>query len=72
MHRLICTDLINLVDRILRILPEIEASRPCKAGRDALCSINLAIEKAKAILQDCSESSKLYLVCSHNLLTERK
>lgn len=63
-HQLMCTDLMNLVDRVLKILPEIEAARPCKAGRDALCSINLAIEKAKSVLLDCSESSKLYLVCS--------
>lgn len=67
-HQLMCTDLMNLVDRILKILPEIEAARPCKAGRDALCSINLAIEKAKSVLLDCSESSKLYLAISGTVI----
>lgn len=67
-HQLMCTDLMNLVDRVLKILPEIEAARPCKAGRDALCSINLAIEKAKSVLLDCSESSKLYLAISGTVI----
>ncbi|KAG4952136.1 hypothetical protein JHK85_046003 [Glycine max] len=49
----------KLVDRILRIIPQIEAARP--SGMQALCLLNEAIDKAKQLLLYCSESSKLYL-----------
>ena len=58
-----CMELLRLVDRISRILPEIEAARPrCSTGIQALCLLNRGMEKAKLLLQHCSESSKLYLV----------
>lgn len=61
---MMCTELGKFVDRIVRIFPEIEAARPrCDSGIKALCSLNNAIVKAKSLLQYCSESSKLYLVC---------
>ena len=64
-HYLLCKELLKLVDRISRIFPEIEAARPrCSAGIQSLCVLNRAIEKAKLLLQYCSESSKLYLVCN--------
>lgn len=61
-HRTMCAELRKLVDRILRIIPQIEAARP--SGMQALCLLNEAIDKAKQLLLYCSESSKLYLVCS--------
>ncbi|KAG5062250.1 hypothetical protein JHK85_003433 [Glycine max] len=58
-HRTMCTELRKLVDRILRIIPQIEAARPC--GMQALCLLNKAIDKARQLLLYCSETSKLYL-----------
>ncbi|KAI4325814.1 hypothetical protein MLD38_031178 [Melastoma candidum] len=61
-HHAICKTLINLVDRVSNILPKIEAARPrCSSGMHALCMLNKALEKAEIILQDCRESSVLYL-----------
>lgn len=57
-----CTQLITLVSGVLNILPEIEAFRPSSAGIKALCSLNKAKEKAKLLVESCSDSSKLYLV----------
>ncbi|XWS33773.1 hypothetical protein CRYUN_Cryun22dG0112300 [Craigia yunnanensis] len=62
-HHMMCTELRKFVDRIKRILPEIEAARPrCSSGIKALCLLNSAIEKAKLLLQFCSESSKFFLI----------
>lgn len=62
-HHGMCTKLRKFVERITKVFPEIEAARPgCSSGVQALCSLNDAIEKAKSLLQYCSESSKLYLV----------
>lgn len=61
-HSRICTELKKLVDRISRILPSIEAARPpSSSGIQSLCLLTSAIDKAKQLLQQCSESSKLYL-----------
>ena len=63
-HSVMCTELMKLVDMVDRLLPEIEAARPrCTSGLQPLCSLINAINKAKLLIQDCSESSKLYLVC---------
>ncbi|KAK8481300.1 hypothetical protein V6N13_044056 [Hibiscus sabdariffa] len=71
-HHMMCTELRKLVDRILRIFPEIEAARPrCSSGIKALCSLNNAIEKAKLLLQYCSESSKLYLAITTDAIVSR-
>ncbi|XP_057417586.1 U-box domain-containing protein 5-like isoform X3 [Lotus japonicus] len=60
-----CTELKKLLERILRIFPLIEAARPrSSSGIQSLCSLNSAIDKAKQLLQHCSESSKLYLAMS--------
>ena len=49
--------------KILEIFPVLEAARPrSKSGIQALCSLHIVLEKAKNILQHCSECSKLYLV----------
>lgn len=59
-----CTELMKLVESVLEIFPEIEAARPrCESGIHSLVHLNFAIDKAKSLIRDCSESSKLYLVC---------
>jgi hypothetical protein len=59
-----CRELLKSVNKISKILPEIEAARPQgTSGKKALCLLNEAIEKAKQFLKSCTESSKLYLVC---------
>uniref|UniRef100_A0A5B6ZAN0 RING-type E3 ubiquitin transferase n=1 Tax=Davidia involucrata TaxID=16924 RepID=A0A5B6ZAN0_DAVIN len=71
-HRLMCTELLKLVDRISKIFPEIEAARPrCSSGIQALCLLNSAIDKAKSLLQHCSESSKLYLAITGDVMLSR-
>ncbi|XP_019182567.1 PREDICTED: U-box domain-containing protein 5 [Ipomoea nil] len=71
-HLLMCSELIKFVTRALEILPEIEASRPrCTSGLEALCLLNQAIDKAKLILQQCSESSKIYLALTGDVILAR-
>ncbi|XP_058092082.1 U-box domain-containing protein 6-like isoform X2 [Magnolia sinica] len=61
-HSLMYRELTKFLDRIIHIFPDIESARPgCMSGIQALCALNLAIEKAKLLLQHCAESSKLYL-----------
>ncbi|XP_054824291.1 U-box domain-containing protein 5-like [Prosopis cineraria] len=61
-HHAMCMELMRLVDRISKILPDLEATRPrCLSGIQSLCSLNTAIDKAKLLLQHCSDCSKLYL-----------
>ena len=62
-HCLMCLELKKFVDRISKILPDIESARPrCTSGIKAQCSLHAAMEKAKLFFQYCSESSRLYLV----------
>ncbi|KAK9090153.1 hypothetical protein Sjap_023330 [Stephania japonica] len=62
LHRGMCSLLSAVVCKILAIFPELEASRPrSKSGIQALCSLHVALEKAKSLLQHCSDCSKLYL-----------
>ncbi|KAH7570472.1 hypothetical protein JRO89_XS05G0111400 [Xanthoceras sorbifolium] len=62
LHGDMCKKLSALYCKILSIFPSLEASRPrSKSGIQALCSLHIALEKAKNILQHCSECSKLYL-----------
>lgn len=71
-HRKMCSELMRLVDEVVNIFPEIEAARPrCSSGLQALCSLNIAIEKAKLLLLYCSESSKLYLAMTGNVIVSR-
>nr|GMC96979.1 U-box domain-containing protein 5 [Ipomoea batatas] len=71
-HLLMCSELIKFVTRASEILPEIEASRPrCTSGLEALCLLNQAIDKAKLILQQCSESSKIYLALTCDVILAR-
>ncbi|WOK96600.1 U-box domain-containing protein 45-like isoform X1 [Canna indica] len=53
----------SIVCKVLEVFPFIEAARPrSKSGIQALCSLHVALDKAKSLLQHCSDCSKLYLV----------
>ncbi|KAJ6845373.1 U-box domain-containing protein 45-like [Iris pallida] len=57
-----CKVLYLIVHKVLEIFPFIEASRPrSKSGIQALCSLHVALDRAKTLLKHCSECSKLYL-----------
>jgi hypothetical protein len=57
-----CKELSGVLCKVLSIFPSLEGARPrSKSGIQALCSLHIALEKAKNILQHCSECSKLYL-----------
>ncbi|MCD9560140.1 hypothetical protein HAX54_018617 [Datura stramonium] len=71
-HHLMCMELIQFVTRVWVLLPEIEAARPgCSSGRQALCQLNSEIDKAKTLRQHCSESSKLYLALTGDVILSR-
>ncbi|CAH2076431.1 unnamed protein product [Thlaspi arvense] len=72
MHSSMCLELKRLVDRIMRIFPDIEDARPgSSAGIKTLCLLNIALEKAKLLLQYCSESSKLYMAVTGDAILSR-
>ncbi|KAF8095574.1 hypothetical protein N665_0330s0055 [Sinapis alba] len=72
MHSSMCLALKNLVDRVMKIFPEIEAARPgSTTGIQTLCLLNKALEKAKLLLQYCSESSKLYMAVTGDAIFSR-
>ncbi|KAL2348527.1 hypothetical protein Fmac_002527 [Flemingia macrophylla] len=71
-HSKICLELTRLVDRISIIFPDIEAARPrCSSGIESLCLLNIAIDKAKLLLQHCSDCSKLYLAMTGDTILSR-
>ncbi|GKU99179.1 hypothetical protein SLEP1_g12060 [Rubroshorea leprosula] len=71
-HSIMCTELMTVVDKVVSIFPEIEAARPrCSSGLQALCSLNNAIERAKLLLQYCSESSKLFLAVTGKAIVSK-
>lgn len=58
-----CKALSVIYCKVLSIFPSLEAARPrSKTGIQALCSLHVALEKAKNVLHHCSVCSKLYLV----------
>lgn len=62
LHGEMCKTLSAIYCKVLSIFPSLEAARPrSKSGIQALCSLHVALEKAKNVLQHCSECSKLYL-----------
>ncbi|CAI8598098.1 unnamed protein product [Vicia faba] len=62
LHGEMCRRLSAIYCKILSLFPALEAAKPrSKSGIQALCSLHVALEKAKNVLQHCSESSKLYL-----------
>ncbi|CAH8344593.1 unnamed protein product [Eruca vesicaria subsp. sativa] len=72
MHSSMCLELKSLVDRVMRIFPDIENARPgSSTGIHTLCLINKALEKAKLLLQYCSESSKLYMAVTGDAILSR-
>ncbi|KAJ3678151.1 hypothetical protein LUZ60_001954 [Juncus effusus] len=51
-----------IVCKVIGIFPLIEASRPrSKSGIQALCSLHVSLDRAKALLMHCADCSKLYL-----------
>ncbi|KAK7319059.1 hypothetical protein RJT34_03771 [Clitoria ternatea] len=62
LHGQMCKALSVIYCKVLSVFPSLEAARPrSKSGIQALCSLHVALEKAKNVLQHCSECSKLYL-----------
>ncbi|KAG6486754.1 hypothetical protein ZIOFF_055333 [Zingiber officinale] len=62
LHGEMCKQLSAIVYDILKIFPSVEEAKPrSKSGIQALCSLHVAIDKARNILRHCSECSKLYL-----------
>ncbi|XP_057529231.1 U-box domain-containing protein 5 isoform X1 [Amaranthus tricolor] len=70
-HLSMCKLLLGLVDRISKIVPDIEAARPRAQGINALSELHLAIDKAKALVQNCRSSSKLYLAITGETVKSR-
>ncbi|KAL3511422.1 hypothetical protein ACH5RR_030823 [Cinchona calisaya] len=62
LHGGMCKSLSAVYARVLGIFPDLEAARPrSTSGIQALCTLHIALEKTKNILQHCAECSKLYL-----------
>ncbi|XP_059657712.1 U-box domain-containing protein 45-like [Cornus florida] len=62
LHGGMCKSLSTIYSKVLGIFPVLEEARPrSTSGIQALCSLHIALEKTKNILQHCSESSKIYL-----------
>lgn len=62
LHGQMCKALSVIYCKVLSIFPSLEAARPrSKTGIQALCSLHVALEKAKNVLHHCSVCSKLYL-----------
>ncbi|KAJ1703715.1 hypothetical protein LUZ63_003494 [Rhynchospora breviuscula] len=61
-----------IVCKVMGIFSCIEASRPrSKSGIQALCSLHVALDRAKTLLQHCSDCSKLYLaITSDSILVK--
>lgn len=62
LHGGMCKTLSAIYAKVLAIFPDLEAARPrSMTGIQALCTLHIALEKTKNILQHCAECSKLYL-----------
>ncbi|GJM92177.1 hypothetical protein PR202_ga08614 [Eleusine coracana subsp. coracana] len=62
LHAGMCRAFLPAVSKLSAIFPFIEASRPrSKSGIQALCSLHVALDKAKGLLQHCADCSRLYL-----------
>ncbi|KAL1215527.1 U-box domain-containing protein 5 [Cardamine amara subsp. amara] len=71
MHSSMCLVLKKLVDRIMRIIPDMEEARPGSSGMQTLILLHRALEKAKLLLIYCSESSKLYMAVTGEAILSR-
>ncbi|KAL5213599.1 hypothetical protein ABZP36_002751 [Zizania latifolia] len=72
LHGALCKQLHTVIHEVLDAIPVIEATRPGNSsGLLALSSLRIAVEKAKNLIQYCSECSKLYLaLTAENVLTK--
>ncbi|KAK3231634.1 hypothetical protein Dsin_003515 [Dipteronia sinensis] len=71
-HSLMCLELKKFIERIMHIFSDIESARPrCRSGIDPLCSLHTSMDKAKLLIQHCSESSKIYLVITSDKIQSR-
>ncbi|KAG9142631.1 hypothetical protein Leryth_020657 [Lithospermum erythrorhizon] len=70
-HHLMCTELNKWVRSVSKILPEIEAACPGCSGIDALCSLISARDKVQSLLQQCRDSSKLYMALTGDIVLKR-
>ncbi|KAM0873235.1 hypothetical protein ACQ4PT_038262 [Festuca glaucescens] len=62
LHGELCKKLYTVVHEVSNAIPALEATRPgSSSGLLALSSLCIAVDKAKNLLQYCSECSKLYL-----------
>ncbi|KAL9226394.1 hypothetical protein vseg_002213 [Gypsophila vaccaria] len=62
LHGGLCKILSEIYCKVMSIFPALEEARPrSRTGIQALCSLHVALEKARNLLQHCSECSKLYL-----------
>ncbi|KAL6652490.1 hypothetical protein ACP70R_011415 [Stipagrostis hirtigluma subsp. patula] len=62
LHGALCKQLYTVVREVLDVIPALETTRPgSSSGLLALSCLSIAVEKAKNLLQHCSECSKLYL-----------
>ncbi|KAK1415820.1 hypothetical protein QVD17_31608 [Tagetes erecta] len=62
LHGEMCKTLSLIYVKVLSVFPELEAARPrSTSGIQALCSLHIALEKTKMVLQHCAECSKIYL-----------
>ncbi|CAM0904079.1 unnamed protein product [Alopecurus aequalis] len=62
LHGELCKKLYTVVHEVSIAIPALEATRPgSSSGLLALSSLRIAVDKAKNLLQYCSECSKLYL-----------
>ncbi|TKY47753.1 U-box domain-containing protein 6 [Spatholobus suberectus] len=72
LHGEMCKCLSAIYCKILSLFPSLEAARPrSKSGIQALCSLHVALEKAKNVLQHCSECSKLYLAVTGDSVLQK-
>ncbi|KAK4860241.1 hypothetical protein QYF36_019789 [Acer negundo] len=71
-HRLMCLELKKFIQRIVHISSDIESARPrSTSGIELFCSLHTAMDKAKFLIQHCSESSKIYLVITSDKIQSR-
>ncbi|XP_057486939.1 U-box domain-containing protein 45-like [Actinidia eriantha] len=62
LHGEMCKTLSAIYCKVLGIFPALEAARPrSTTGIQALCSLHIALEKTRNVLQHCCDCSKLYL-----------
>ncbi|KAL5583042.1 hypothetical protein UlMin_015484 [Ulmus minor] len=72
LHGDMCKKLSTIYCKIMSIFPSLEAAQlRRKSGIQALCSVHVALEKTKNVLQHFSGCSKLYLaITGDNVLTK--